>query len=106
KRAGAEIWGTSSPGKHEAIRGFGVDHPVDYRKDGWWEGLPPFDLIMDAIGGRQFRRSYKMLRAGGRLVAFGASSVAQGEKRNYAKILPEALRCCAASTSSIRCRSR
>ena len=32
-----------------------------------------------------------MLRAGGRLVAFGASSVHQGEKRNYAKVLPEAL---------------
>src|SRR4051812_6297950 len=75
KRFGAEVWGTASPGKHDAIRKLGVDHAVDYRKDGWWEGLPQFDLIMDAIGGRQFRRSYKMLRAGGRLVAFGASSV-------------------------------
>jgi len=91
KRFGAEVWGTASPGKHDAIRANGVDHAVDYRSDGWWKGLPPFDLIMDAIGGRQFRRSYAMLRAGGRLVAFGASSVHQGEKRNYAKVLPEAL---------------
>ena len=91
KRFGAEVWGTASPGKHDAIRSNGVDHAVDYRSDGWWKGLPPFDLIMDAIGGRQFRRSYAMLRAGGRLVAFGASSVHQGEKRNYAKVLPEAL---------------
>jgi NADPH:quinone reductase-like Zn-dependent oxidoreductase len=91
KRAGAEVWGTASPSKHDAIRANGVDHAVDYRSSGWWEGLPPFDLILDAIGGRQFRRSYAMLRAGGRLVAFGASSVHQGEKRNYAKILPEAL---------------
>jgi NADPH:quinone reductase-like Zn-dependent oxidoreductase len=91
KRSGAEVWGTASPSKHDAIRANGVDHAVDYRSDGWWEGLPPFDLILDAIGGRQFRRSYRMLRAGGRLVAFGASSVHQGEKRNYAKALPEAL---------------
>jgi len=91
KRAGAEVWGTASPSKHDAIRANGVDHAVDYRSSGWWEGLPPFDLILDAIGGRQFRRSYAMLRAGGRLVAFGASSVHQGEKRNYAKVLPEAL---------------
>jgi NADPH:quinone reductase-like Zn-dependent oxidoreductase len=91
KRAGAEVWGTASPSKHDAIRANGVDHAVDYRSSGWWEGLPPFDLILDAIGGRQFRRSYAILRAGGRLVAFGASSVHQGEKRNYAKILPEAL---------------
>jgi NADPH:quinone reductase-like Zn-dependent oxidoreductase len=91
KRAGAEVWGTASPSKHDAIRANGVDHAVDYRSSGWWEGLPPFDLILDAIGGRQFRRSYRMLRAGGRLVAFGASSVHQGERRNYAKVLPEAL---------------
>jgi NADPH:quinone reductase-like Zn-dependent oxidoreductase len=91
KRFGAEVWGTASPGKHDAIRALGVDHAVDYRKDGWWEGLPQFDLIMDAIGGRQFRRSYAMLRAGGRLVAFGASSVARGEKRNLLRAAPEAL---------------
>jgi NADPH:quinone reductase-like Zn-dependent oxidoreductase len=91
KRAGAEVWGTASPSKHEAILRNGVDHAVDYRSDGWWNGLPPFDVILDAIGGRQFRRSYKMLRAGGRLVAFGASSVSQGEKRNVLKAAPEAL---------------
>jgi len=91
KRAGAEVWGTASPSKHDAILANGVDHAVDYRKDGWWEGLPPFDLILDAIGGRQFRRSYRMLRAGGRLVAFGASSVMQGEKRNLLRAAPEAL---------------
>jgi NADPH:quinone reductase-like Zn-dependent oxidoreductase len=91
KRFGAEVWGTASPAKHDAILHNGVDHAVDYRKSGWWEGLPPFDLILDAIGGRQFRRSYKMLRAGGRLVAFGASSVSQGEKRNLLKAAPEAL---------------
>jgi NADPH:quinone reductase-like Zn-dependent oxidoreductase len=32
-----------------------------------------------------------MLRAGGRLVAFGASSVSQGETRNFLKAAPEAL---------------
>ena len=37
---------------------------------------------MDAIGGRSFRTSYRLLRPGGRLVAFGASSVMSGETRN------------------------
>ncbi len=92
KDAGAEVWGTSSASKHEAIRGFGVDHPLDYRTDGWEKGLPPFDLIMDAVGGASARRSYSMLRAGGRLVAFGASSVVSGEKRNLLKAGPQALR--------------
>ncbi len=82
KRLGAEIWGTSSPGKHEATRGFGVDHPVDYTRSGWERDVPKLDLVMDAIGGSSWRRSYKLLRAGGRLVCFGASSVMAGEKRN------------------------
>jgi NADPH:quinone reductase-like Zn-dependent oxidoreductase len=82
KRAGAEVWGTSSPGKHEAIRGFGVDHPVDYTRSGWERGLPKLDLVMDALGGASFRRSYRLLRTGGRLVCFGASGVVSGERRN------------------------
>lgn len=91
KRAGAEIWGTASPGKHDAIRAQGVAHPLDYRKRGWQRGLPPFDVILDAVGGRSLRRSYGMLRPGGRVVAFGASSVVAGESRNLRKALPEAL---------------
>jgi NADPH:quinone reductase-like Zn-dependent oxidoreductase len=82
KRAGAEVWGTASPGKHAAIRGFGVDQPIDYTSKGWERGLPKFDLVMDAIGGASFRRSYKLLRAGGRLVCFGASGLVAGSERN------------------------
>ncbi len=92
KRRGAEVWGTASPRKHDAIRGFGVDHPLDYTRDGWEEGLAPFDVIMDAVGGASHRRSYGMLRPGGRLVAFGASSVVTGEKRNLLRAAPQALR--------------
>ncbi len=82
KRYGAEVYGTASPGKHERISELGVDHPLDYTREGWEKGLPQFDLIMDAVGGRSFRQSYNLLRAGGRLVAFGASAAVGGEKRN------------------------
>jgi NADPH:quinone reductase-like Zn-dependent oxidoreductase len=82
KRAGAEVYGTASPGKHARCVELGVDHAIDYTKPGWERGLPQFDLVMDAIGGKSFRRSYDMLRAGGRLVAFGASAVVAGERRN------------------------
>jgi NADPH:quinone reductase-like Zn-dependent oxidoreductase len=91
RRRGAEVWGTASPHKHDAIREFGVEHPLDYTRDGWERDLEPFDVIMDAIGGRSHKRSYDMLRAGGRLVAFGASSVVTGEKRNVLKAAPQAL---------------
>src|SRR5947209_607179 len=92
RRHGAEIWGTASPGKHDAIRGFGVEHPVDYTRDGWERGVPPVDVVMDAIGGASFRRSYRLLRAGGRMVCFGASGVMAGEKRDLLSAARTAVR--------------
>jgi NADPH:quinone reductase-like Zn-dependent oxidoreductase len=92
KDRGAEVWGTASPGKHDAIRGFGVDHPVDYTVSGWEQDVPQVDLVMDAIGGPSFRRSYDLLNPGGRLVAFGASAVMDGDKRNLVAAAKAALR--------------
>jgi NADPH:quinone reductase-like Zn-dependent oxidoreductase len=92
KRSGAEVYGTASPGKHEAIRGFGVDHALDYTEPGWERDLPQFDVIMDAIGGKSFRTSYNLLAPGGRLVAFGASSVMSGERRNLVTAARAAIR--------------
>jgi NADPH:quinone reductase-like Zn-dependent oxidoreductase len=92
KRYGAEVYGTASASKHDAIRAQGVDVAVDYRRGGWEKGLPRFDLVMDAIGGPSFRTSYRLLNPGGRLVAFGASSVTSGEQRNLLVAARSALR--------------
>jgi NADPH:quinone reductase-like Zn-dependent oxidoreductase len=92
KRVGVEVYGTASPGKHERCLELGVDHAIDYTKTGWERGLPKFDLIMDAVGGASFRRSYNLLRPGGRLVAFGASAVISGERRNLVTAVKAAAR--------------
>src|SRR3954447_14411542 len=89
KLHGAEVWGTSSPSKHEAIRANGVDEAYTYDLPA---SLGKLDVVMDAIGGASLKRSYDLLRAGGRVVAFGASSVVGGEKRNLVKAAPQALR--------------
>ncbi len=89
KLTGAEVYGTASPAKHDAIRGFGVDHPIDYRTHDVVDEVrrvsgekQPLDLALDAIGGRSFKQSFSLLRAGGRLVCFGASEVQAGERRS------------------------
>jgi NADPH:quinone reductase-like Zn-dependent oxidoreductase len=92
KRSAAEVYGTASPSKHARVVELGVDHVLDYTKPGWERGLPKFDLIMDAVGGASFRRSYSLLRPGGRLVAFGASAVVSGERKNVATALRAVLR--------------
>jgi NADPH:quinone reductase-like Zn-dependent oxidoreductase len=92
KRSGAEVYGTASPGKHERIVELGVDHALDYTRDGWERGLPEFDVILDAVGGKSFRTGYDLLRPGGRLVAFGASAVVSGQRRNLVTALRTVLR--------------
>jgi NADPH:quinone reductase-like Zn-dependent oxidoreductase len=92
RRIGVEVYGTASPGKHARCVELGVDHVIDYTKPGWERGLPKFDLVMDAVGGASFRRSYNLLRPGGRLVAFGASSLVSGERKNLVTALRTVLR--------------
>ena len=79
REQGAEVWGTASAEKHDAIRGFGVEHAIDYRQDGWDQGLPGFDVVLDGVGGSNFKRSYDLLRPGGRLVAIGSAGVVSGD---------------------------
>jgi NADPH:quinone reductase-like Zn-dependent oxidoreductase len=88
KRVGVEVVGTASPGKHQRILELGVDRAVDYTSPGWDRGVGKFDVILDAVGGKSFRTSYSLLKPGGRLVAFGASAVVSGERRN----IPTALK--------------
>jgi NADPH:quinone reductase-like Zn-dependent oxidoreductase len=92
KRRGAELWGTASASKHDAIRRVGIDHPIDYTRSDWESEVPKLDLVMDPLGGASFRRSYELLRAGGRLVCFGAAGVVSGERRNLVAAARTALR--------------
>ena len=77
KRAGAEVWGTASPGKHQAIAGFGVDHPIDYTAAGWERGVPrsrsrhgrdrrrELPAQLQAAAGRRAAGVLRRLRSGG-----------------------------------------
>jgi NADPH:quinone reductase-like Zn-dependent oxidoreductase len=91
---GAEIYGTASAAKHDAIRAQGVEYAIDYRTtdfereirritDG--EGL---DVIIDATGPTNFRKDYRLLRQGGRLVMYGLSEASTETGRS----IPRALR--------------
>jgi NADPH:quinone reductase-like Zn-dependent oxidoreductase len=85
---GAEIFGTASAAKHEAIRAQGVEHAIDYRTADFEEevlritGGEGVDIAFDAIGPSSFRKDYRLLRPGGRLVCYGLSEVQTGERRS------------------------
>jgi NADPH:quinone reductase-like Zn-dependent oxidoreductase len=92
KRTGAEVYGTASPGKHARCEELGLDHAIDYTQSGWERGLPKFDVILDAVGGKSFRTGYDLLRPGGRLVAVGASAIVSGQRRNLVTALRTVIR--------------
>lgn len=83
---GATTYGTASQHKHEFLKKRGLDHAIDYRNNDWFEvimdltGGRGVDLIADALGGKEWKRSYKALRSTGRLGMFGISSAHTGPK--------------------------
>jgi NADPH:quinone reductase-like Zn-dependent oxidoreductase len=93
RNVGAEIFGTASPSKHEAIRAQGVDHPIDYRSQDFETetmritGGEGVDLVIDALGPTSFRKDYRLLRSGGRMVMYGLSEGTRDGKRNVAAML-------------------
>jgi NADPH:quinone reductase-like Zn-dependent oxidoreductase len=88
RNIGAEIFGTASPSKHDAIREQGVEHPIDYRSHDFEDevnritGGEGIDVAIDALGPTSFRKDYRLLRSGGRLIMYGLSEVTNEKGRD------------------------
>ncbi len=93
KGIGARVIGTASLGKHEFLRNLGVEHCIDYRTEDFQQrvkqitGGAGVELVLDAVGGNSFKKSYRCLAASGRLGMFGISSAAVGKKRSLLALL-------------------
>ena len=87
---GVVVYGTASPSKHDALRREGCAHPIDYRSLDYevevrrLTGGKGVDVVLDPMGGGSWRKGYRLLRPCGRLVAYGFSRLASGERRSYA----------------------
>jgi synaptic vesicle membrane protein VAT-1 len=98
KARGAEVFGTASAAKHDAIRANGIDHAIDYRSTDFEDevrqitGGDGVDVIMDALGPASFRKDYGLLRQGGRLVMYGLADVQTGDTRNVPAVLRNLVR--------------
>lgn len=92
-RGAGRILGTASKGKHEQLRAMGLTDPIDYGSVDFEDEVRRLTdgagvhVVLDAVGGKSFAKSYRLLAPGGRLICFGASSITGGGKRNYLKIL-------------------
>jgi len=83
---GGRIFGTASVGKHEVLESLGVDVCIDYRTEDFEARVAELtegrgvELVLDAVGGVSFKKSYRALAASGRLGMFGISSAAAGKQ--------------------------
>ncbi|MEE8568322.1 MAG: zinc-binding dehydrogenase [Anaerolineales bacterium] len=80
------MYGTASKPKHELVAGLGAT-PIDYRSEDFAERVRELtgdgvDAAFDAIGGDNFKRSFRSLKRGGALVAYGFYSDAMGKGGN------------------------
>ncbi len=89
----ATVIGTASTEKHPAIRANGVDHPLDYRLGSISADVRRLtngrgaDVVLDPLGGRSFADSYRLLAPLGRLVVYGVSRLASGQRRSVWRVL-------------------
>jgi NADPH:quinone reductase-like Zn-dependent oxidoreductase len=93
---GANAYGTSSAGKHSFLKERGLKHPIDYRNNDFLPTVLELtngkgvELIIDPIGGKNWKKSYKALRSTGRLGMFGVSTVTEstaGKVVQFIKLL-------------------
>lgn len=77
KLRNAKIYSTAgSESKLDYLRKQGVDVAINYVKDDFANEIKePIDVAFDAVGAENFRKSYKLLNRGGRIVGYGASSM-------------------------------
>src|SRR5262245_56381136 len=90
---GAVVFGTASGSKHDAIEELGVEYPIDYTTQDFEAEVMQItndggiDLAFDALGPSSFRKDYRLLRPGGRLIMCAAPEVQEGTKRKMSSVV-------------------
>jgi NADPH:quinone reductase-like Zn-dependent oxidoreductase len=68
---GVTSYGTASKSKHDYVLSNGCDHPIDYRSVDYVEEMRRLtdgrgvDVVLDALGGSDWKKGFSLLRPGG-----------------------------------------
>jgi len=78
-----EMYGTASKSKRELVKQLGAT-PIDYKGEDFVERIHSLtgngvDAVFDPIGGDHLKRSFSVLRRGGKLVAYGFYNAVLGK---------------------------
>ena len=92
---GVTVYGTASASKHDYVRANGCDHPIDYHSVDYAKEVlrrtngRGVDVVLDALGGSDWKKGFSLLRPGGLLIAFGWANMATPGKRRIGRLLGE-----------------
>jgi NADPH:quinone reductase-like Zn-dependent oxidoreductase len=78
-----EMFATASNSKHDLIASLGAT-AIDYKSEDFVQCIAKLnpdgvDAAFDPIGGKNFKRSFKALRPGGKLIAYGFYNASMGK---------------------------
>ena len=74
------------------LKAEGCAHPIDYHATDYaaevrrLTGGEGVDIVLDPLGGHDWRKGLKLLRPCGRLVAYGFANLASGQRRRPARL--------------------
>jgi NADPH:quinone reductase-like Zn-dependent oxidoreductase len=69
KHFGAFVWGTASSANITFLKNIGVDEPIDYKTQDFQSVVKDADIVFDPLGGDVTKKSYFVLKKGGRLIS-------------------------------------
>lgn len=91
KLAGAQVFTTASARHADFLEHLGADHVIDYKTERFEDKLRDLDVVFDCVGGETLRRSWAVLKNGGRMVSIAAEGEnAQDERTKNAFFIVEA----------------
>jgi NADPH:quinone reductase-like Zn-dependent oxidoreductase len=85
---GVTIFGTASASKHAYLKEQGLHHPIDYRSLDFEQevmklsGGKGVHLVLDPMGGGNWRKNYRLLAPLGRLMLFGLANATRPGSRS------------------------
>ena len=88
---GVTLLGTASASKHAFLKEAGLHHAIDYRTQDFETEVMRITegkgvhLILDAMGGGNWKKNYRLLSPLGRLMVFGLANATKPGKRSLLK---------------------
>jgi len=88
----AEVFGTASASKHRRLTDLGVDHCIDYHTQNFEVEVKRLtqghgvEIVLDAVGGESYKKSFDCLASLGKLMMFGISSFSTSDSRSLISV--------------------